>query len=412
VIRDHFWVMFLDPEADQTVVYPDFLLEQAPNLALPDEGGSDELITNAFSNEYRNRYREFYRAKSKFYDKMVPEGQGLDAIWAGRRASDAPLLTVYRHFDSASVHKGALGRLPRTLWVIDYPQFERIYYALVAGFDVFGNVAHQLKVRRYMDYLRVEGELNFLQFLPPQLRLPTIQSWYIGVGAIEDTDSQGLLTSRPSKVRFSTEDPKRELVEQIVKGHLLKSTEIAFDPINYRADGEPVPMPTSFKTHEDVLNGFRALTAPGTEFIRHLNGYGVNVLYLRVRDYARKDRFISIVINRWHDNVNSLFFEKNTLDPAKDTIDFLRGSIGSYPNYFLEVDADDVPDFFDMLQNFDGSREYIAKLEKYGVNRSNPRFWEAYDWFQAKMFEEKPIEGGLYDLNRYYPKAFGAVVGE
>ena len=53
------------------------------------------------------------------------------------------ILTIYRHFDSASVHKGAFGDIPK-LWVIDYPLLERIYYSLVAGFDVFGNTAHQL----------------------------------------------------------------------------------------------------------------------------------------------------------------------------------------------------------------------------------------------------------------------------
>ena len=44
--------------------------------------------------------------------------------------------------------------------------------ALVAGFDVFGNLAHQVNVRRYMDYLRMEGELNFVHFLPPEIRAP------------------------------------------------------------------------------------------------------------------------------------------------------------------------------------------------------------------------------------------------
>lgn len=57
--------------------------------------------------------------------------------------------------------------MPKTLWVIDYPLFERIYYALVAGFDVYGNGGHQLAVRLYMDGLRIEGESYFLDFLPP-----------------------------------------------------------------------------------------------------------------------------------------------------------------------------------------------------------------------------------------------------
>ncbi|MCH7645487.1 MAG: fatty acid cis/trans isomerase [Myxococcales bacterium] len=406
VIHDHFWVMFLDPDSDQTLAHPDFLVEQAENLRLPTEEGSSARIVKTFSNVYRDRYVRFYRAKSELYDETDPDGLGLEAIWKGERGRDTPVLTIYRHFDSASVHKGVLGGLPRTLWVIDYSQFERIYYALVAGFDVFGNLSHQVNIRRYMDYLRVEAELNFVEFLPPEIRIPTLRSWYIGAGAFEDTKHDEVLTERGTKVRYTTDDPKREFIERVVDEHILKSTGIKFDSINYRRGGSALPaMPTSFKTHEDIRNGFRALTAPGTGFIRHVNGSGANVLYVRVRDFEGSDRFFSIVINRWHDNVNSMFGEQKRLDSSKDTIDFIPGSIGSYPNYFLVVDAQDVPDLIDMLENFDGSEEYVAKLDKYGVNRAEERFWDAYDWFQQRLNEADPLHAGLYDLNRYYSRA-------
>jgi hypothetical protein len=52
-----------------------------------------------------------------------------------------------------------LGNLPTSMWVIDYPLFERIYYALVAGFDIYDNVGHQLTVRLYMDALLIECKL-------------------------------------------------------------------------------------------------------------------------------------------------------------------------------------------------------------------------------------------------------------
>ncbi len=406
VIHDHFWVMFLDPDSDQTLAHPDFLVEQAENLRLPTEAGSSARIVKTFSDDYRDRYVRFYRAKSELYDETDPDGLGLEAIWKGERGRDTPVLTIYRHFDSASVHKGVLGGLPRTLWVIDYSQFERIYYALVAGFDVFGNLAHQVNIRRYMDYLRMEGELNFVEFLPPEIRIPTLQSWYIGAGAFEDTKHDEVLTERGTKVRYTTDDPKREFIERVVDEHILKSTGIKFDSINYRRGGSALPaMPTSFKTHEDIRNGFRALTAPGTGFIRHVNGSGANIIYVRVRDFEGSDRFFSIVINRWHDNVNSMFGEQKRLDPSKDMIDFIPGSIGSYPNYFMDVDAQDVPDFIDMFENFDGSDEYVAKLDKYGINRAEERFWDVYDWFQRRLNEADPLHAGLYDLNRYYSRA-------
>ena len=121
------------------------------------------------------------------------------------------MLTVYRHFDSASVHKGALGNLPKTLWVLDYPLLERIYYALVAGFDVYGTAGHQLAVRLYMDRLRVEGESYFLDFLPPEQRREIMQSWYIGVDLKK---IHYYPAAMPARIPFATDDPKREFIEQ------------------------------------------------------------------------------------------------------------------------------------------------------------------------------------------------------
>ena len=58
-----------------------------------------------------------------------------------------------------------------------------------------------------------------------------------------------------------------------------------------------------------------------------------------------------------------------------------------------------------MLENFDGSEAYAAKVYKYGVNRSEPGFWKVFDWFQARLDAADPIQTGVYDLNRYYYKA-------
>lgn len=406
VIRDHFWVMFLDPDADETLNHPEFLVAQSENLRLPTEVGSDQRLTRLFSNAYRERYAEYYRAKSALYESQGLSGFGMDAIWRGEREGDAPVLTVYRHFDSASVHKGVLGGIPRTAWVIDYAQFERLYYGLVAGFDVFGNMSHQLNIRRYMDYLRMEGELNFVQFLPRETRLPIMRSWYLGDGVFDDVDHERVFTGRNTRVVFETDDPKREFLERVVDDHILDATGIAFDTINHaRAGASPVEMPSSFATHEDILNGFRALTAPGTGFIRHMNAFGVNIIYLRVRDYEGEDRFVSIVINRWHDNVNSLFGEEDRLDASRDTIDFVAGNVGSYPNYFFDVEASELPAFFDMMANFDDTEAYRQRVRQFGINRADPRFWEAYDWFQRQLDEADPMETGVLDLNRYHATA-------
>ncbi len=170
VIDDQFWVMFMDPDHDLAVKYPGLLKLQSDRLAMPTEEGSDLRLFSALTDKHAKLAIEYYNARQDHYQALNYSGLGYDAIWKGNSPADAPLLTIYRHFDSASVHKGALGSLPKTLWVIDYPLLERLYYALVAGFDIYGTAGHQLTARLYMDRLRIEGESYFLDFMPPEKR--------------------------------------------------------------------------------------------------------------------------------------------------------------------------------------------------------------------------------------------------
>jgi hypothetical protein len=403
VINDHFWIMFLDPDHDLSVAYPGFLKQHSDKLRMPIEKGNDLLIFSALTDEHKKAAIEFCRARQDYYTSHNYAGLGYDFIWKGYRASDAPILTVYRHFDSASVHKGVLGNLPKTLWVLDYPLLERIYYSLVAGFDVYGTAGHQLAIRLYMDVLRVEGESYFLDFLPMEKRQETMQSWYKDV----DLKKMNYYPSpMPAKISFTTAEPKREFMEYLVNKHLLPATEIAFDPINYLPAGVAYPsLPKKYETKDDFLRAFTSLSQPGTPFFALINEYNANLAYMRIRLKNGKDIAGTIVVNRWHDNVAFLFGEDGRLDPTKDSADFIQGLIGSYPNFFVDVREEDLPDFFDLLANFKKSPEDLKRLAKYGINRADERLWDAYDWFQQRFNEEEPVRGGLFDLNRYYYKA-------
>jgi hypothetical protein len=405
VINDHFWVMFLDPDHDLSVRHPGFLKLHGDRLAMPIEMGSDPGLFSALRKEhdYKDLAIEYYKARQDHYAALNYDGLGYDAIWKGNRASDAPLLTVYRHFDSASVHKGALGNLPKTLWVIDYPLLERIYYALVAGFDVYGTVGHQLVERLYMDRLRIEGESFFLDFLPPGNRKEIMQSWYMDTNLEKMHYYQGAL---PAGIRFATSDPKREFVEHLVSSGFNRETAITLDRVNYIKSGDGYPsIPPKYETPDDYLRGFRAISRPGTAFVSLVNDHDANLAYLRIRRNSGKDIVATIVVNRWHKNVAFMLGEENRLDPLKDSLEFIPGLIGSYPNMFFDVHQDDIPDFIDLISHFDKSGKSIARLAKYGINRSDDRFWDTYDWFQKRLNEDEPVTGGLLDLNRYFHKA-------
>lgn len=164
VINDHFFVAFTDPDTDPISNDTAFLASVSDLLRLPSEEKSNISLVSTWIR-YRKLQKDYLAARSSYLTRLDSEHQGrdLDHIWDGDKTNDNALLTIFRHYDSASVIKGFVGKPPKTGWIVDFPLLERIHYLLVAGFNVFGNVGHQAESRIHMDYLRMEGESNFRQ---------------------------------------------------------------------------------------------------------------------------------------------------------------------------------------------------------------------------------------------------------
>ncbi len=400
VINDHFWLFFLDPEADLAVQYPAFLKLHQKKLRMPAQKGSDPSLLKALKNPYHSMAMAYNKVRQDLYMAHHYNGIGYDAVWKGSTSADAPVLTVFRHFDSASVHRGAWGDLPKTLWVIDYPLLERIYYSLVAGFDVYGNASHQLSTRLYMDALRREGESNYLDFMPRRLRKKIMQEWYQGMDFFH---VRYHVSEMPAAIEFITDDPKREFAVNLIKHHFPEEMGFNLDPINYQVGPYP-RIPMEPKDSAGFLEALHGASVPGDSFFTRVSDHNANVAYIRVKVDGGEDVVISAVIHRWHDNVTFLFGEKKALDPTRDSADFFAGFVGSYPNYFFVVNSYDMKEFAEILRNYRGTREDMLRLGRFGVNRSDDNFWEVFDWFQERFLESDPLTAGFFDLNRYYHK--------
>ena len=218
VINDHFFVAFFDPEKDTISNDSQFLSDVSDLLAIPSERKSTLRLLSTW-HRYAGLQKKYLIAKEKYLMELKPDDIGNDirSVWDGDGVNANALLTVFRHFDSASVVNGFVGKMPKTGWVIDYPLFERIHYLLVAGFNVFGNLGHQLETRLYMDFLRMEGENNFLSFLPIDSRREIWADWYTdarkGTGNYLDEQFRGL--QRTTRIVYATDDPKAEFFWQI-----------------------------------------------------------------------------------------------------------------------------------------------------------------------------------------------------
>jgi len=401
VINDQFWIMFLDPKYDLSITNNDYLKNALHNLSLPNQEGSDpELYEILYSEKYNDEAVKYYEYRDREYSKAYKDGFNLDFLWNDKK-NNSSLLTIYRHFNDGSVHKGALGGLPRTLWVIDFPLLERIYYSLVAGYDVFGNVTHDLLIRQYMNKLRIEGESNFLDFLPLKIRKKTFQSWYIGAMSELVTDFR--TTTTKTAVDFKTDNYKEEFVLKAFDKFGLHK-----DKINYSRNMVfNKDVLKNVKTKDDIDRAFSYLSQANTASnIVAFDIKYINLAHFRIRMNNNTDLMYSMVINRWHDNVSFMFDEQSRLDPKKDKLNFIEGFVGSYPNLYLDIKEDEVSEFFALLSTYSLKNESYAKeIRRFSVNRLDDDFWHVYDWFQNRYNESDKLNSGLFDLNRYYPIA-------
>ena len=400
VIDDRFFVAFLAPDSDLSITDPGYLEHAKAWLRLPAENRSRFTLGGIWA-KYFVDWRRYVDYRAERYRARDPQlrGPSLADLWDGDGRNPNALLTVFRHFDSASVTKGWTGDFPKTAWVVDYPILERIYYDLVAGFNVFGNVSHQVSTRLYMDYLRMESEDLFLSFLPPASREPIRDSWYVGAGA----QTKEFLQDRPknrdvgTRVRFATADPARELLEQFL-ARLPEAVRGAPDPLN-RCAGPPCPRAGASPSEQRAENALARLASAKRPFARFMP----DVAFVRVRVDASgaRDLAYTLIHDEAHTNVAFMFGDENRRDPGNDVLTLVRGFLGSYPNFFFEVDLAALDDFVARLSAIEDESRLGALVEDWGVRRSSPRFWATADWVNAGFSRPDPGEAGIYDLNRY-----------
>lgn len=384
VIEDHFWVWFLDPDAESASNDGEFLATQLTNLELPASEGSTNLRLLHW-NHYATIEKKYMAAKAAHDAALFPDGRKLtmDTIWDGGGVNQSAALTIFRHFDSASVVKGLVGDEPKTAWVIDYPLLERIHYLLVAGYDVYGNVGHQLFSRLYMDFLRIGGEFNFLYFLPTEARTAALDNWYRGA---EDTiakyvkESQHLF-NQDTGVAYTGGDPKHELYE-----HLKARIGPALSQ-HYNLGHDSVP--ANVRTELSRLAAVRGVAVSS-----------LPELSMLTIETANGSRTFTLIHNDGHTNVANMFHEQKRRLPEEDTLTVVPGFIGSYPNAFFRLQQADLPRFVDAVTGLADEAGYAALMGRYGMRRSDPGFWTHSDVIFGQVELLDYPDRGVLDYSR------------
>jgi fatty acid cis/trans isomerase CTI len=386
VIKDHFWVYFVNPDLNKDEAFTEFLISHKHEMELPSTRG-DIYMPLINWHKYSSKQRKFLAAKDEFLLKNFGSQNklGLDVIWDGNGSNPNAALTIFRHFDSATVEKGLIGPPPQTAWLIDYSLLERIHYLLVAGYDVYGNLGHQLLSRLHMDFLRMEGESNFLSLLPKDARQKERENWY----RITDPSVMDFLTN-PSfenafepTITYTSSDKKHELYQLIEK----KVGPALSDRRTFSSLKDPAL--------EKSLTRLGSLKGTPTTLISE-----VSIIQIVDTSAEDKNTYITLIRNNAHLNITSMFGEKKTLIPEENTVTVAPGLIGAYPNVFLKVGRKHLDDFVDRVLAMREPSDYTALLDAFGVRRTNPDFWAHSDKVHNAMRDNNPVEAALLDYSR------------
>ena len=395
VIRDRFWVMFQKPDHDLFVTDPEHRKRVIKHLGLP--GQNDNLLeANENWDSYKDKRNSYLNIRSDDYRRQLPESASLASVWTG---NDNALLTVFRHFDSASVRRGLIGATPTTIWWIDFPLFERIYYELVVNFDLFGNVAHQLQTRLYFDLLRNGAEHNFLRLIPADQRKALLDEWYGGLSLIKTHITYAPLDEQSKSFEtFSTSNPKSELGQRMLN-QFSGINDMAEDPINrctkvpcFRQDLKDWLKPVDQKLSALTSTPFSQLNG-GLKYLPELS-------FLRVTNDDERTVY-SMIRNRSHSNVAFMFGESLRYKPKQDTLTIYPGIAGSYPNFIFDVKAQEMDLFISRLLNVESVREFDSITERWGIRRTHPQFWDVLRDITLWQKESEPLQAGIFDVNRY-----------
>ena len=396
VIRDQFWVAFLKPQPAYNVQSTQFLADNSDNLKMPASDG--EAIGFKEWRTFQDLQQGYLKNKDTFMSQVLWKQQAanLNLIWDGDGHNENALLTVFRHYDNATVVTGLLGQTPLTTWVVDYPIFERIHYLLVAGYNVYGSAGHQVTTRLYMDFLRMESENLFLKFIPLNAQKTLHDSWYQGMdvklfGYVE-TPSFG--TDKEPAIAYRNTDYKSEFFAQVQQK--LGQAGGNADAINRCQQDCDFPRNATQQQQIDY-------------FIRQLSkltGSELTVLpevsFLRIKtDHPEQDSVYTLIRNKKLSNVSFIFAEDLRREPEKDTLTVIPDFIGSYPNIFLAVSEPQFAQFLNQLKHSQTDVDSDNFYSRFGIRRNNPEIWQYYDFFNQKHLSQQPETGGLFDMNRY-----------
>lgn len=375
-IRDHFWVFFLDPAADVTV--------REPTIGLYEWAPLGAKLPSNLPPASKNYNRAMHQYK--------PEGFTLDDIWKGEGTYRDAMLTILRHETSATVHYGPQGGQPGTVWVLNFSNFERIYYNLVVDFKPWGNDLHKLATWTSMSSHRAEAEERFISFLPKKYRSEIRSQWTSGLGGVFENHSKKKYSDGvQSLIEVDQKFPFQSLLEQIVDQ--MSPTVLGTMDMLAEFPKSTFNIPNEIRHVEDWE---RALSALSLKAHFKFPEFLPEILFIRLENQP-----YTLISHRAYAFNNLVTLHQLAYEPEKDTIAAFRGLYGDRPELFIELSMEQTGKFLKDLTSIKNEKHWENFKKTYAIRRNNPHFWELLDWFHDWDRKSSSLEAGVFDVSQY-----------
>lgn len=404
-VDEHFWIWFLNDDADPSVLNPTLGLKDYTSFydrrrGSAEAGGSDgSFIWND---------HDYYNAFVREFRKLRPGGLSLDDVWKGDSANPNAWLTVFRSEISTNVHTGveaSMGGLPVSAWLMSYANFERMYYNGAAQFAYWGSAKHKIESFNHQIMTRTEAEDLFLTLLKASERNRLRAAW------------NGSFPERFSKTSWGEIfNPRRWLraeLHEMPDSAQMRPTLADLATEQWKRTGEKVRGP------EDSLNGWpRAQAAQASEggaesrdtieslFSSLTRRSAKEVAFPRFlpnQSFVRigRNAVYTLLTNRGYRRDKLALMEKASRRPEEDELVVIRGLVGATPEIFFDVPEGQTAAFVKDLKGLKSPEDWSALRMRWGLKREDPAFWTHYDWFVNFAFAQNPKEAGVLDLNYY-----------
>ena len=244
----------------------------------------------------------------------------------------------------------------------------------------------------------MEGENNFLRFLPIDSRREIWAEWYTDArkGAENYLDDQYRGLQRTTRIKYVTNDPKTEFFEKLLV-HAGKATD-PHDVLNRCVEDDNADMdagPVEKRADRAMrkvadIHGLQVQALPDVTFVHVVTGQD------------SRDLAYTIIRNKALSNNSMLFREGRRRVPENDTLTVVKGHVGSYPNAFSRILIDEIEGCIERYLKIEDPLDYYNFAKRHGTQRNSPIFWQESDWHYQESLHERPVEAGVFDMYRFH----------